>query len=125
MKDEKTEEEINAEKEKIEKYNKLKEFLFKNYKNKNYDKSVFDMLTKLLKINPECYPMWNYRKELINNINDDIEKQKIMKSELLFNQSVIAEKNPKCYSVWYHRYWILEQYNLKYYLEDMVIQKKN
>ena len=35
---------------------------------KQYDAESLALTSKLLEVNPECYTVWNYRRELLNNL---------------------------------------------------------
>jgi geranylgeranyl transferase type-2 subunit alpha len=63
-------------------------------------------LTILLSINPEFYTAWNYRKEIIQNMdfNEDM-----LLEELQLLEKSLKEGAIKSYSVWFHRFWVIKR----------------
>lgn len=76
------------------------------------DKEALELNTKLLKINPEFYTMWNYRREVIKDgilpeLKAAEERDSFMDTELRFAQECLL-RFPKTYWIWTHRKWCLE-----------------
>lgn len=62
-------------------------------------------LTKnALKLNAANYTVWQYRRDIIQALNLDLE------AELKYSEEVIVD-NPKNYQVWHHRRVIVEWMN--------------
>eukprot|EP00798_Chlamydomonas_sp_ICE-L_P016048 gene16048-22184_t len=73
-----------------------------------YDDMVMDAAAKLLKVVPEIYTIWNYRREALApafEAGGDA-AQKASNGELALTQACLAD-NPKSYSTWHHRKWIV------------------
>ncbi|EOR01112.1 hypothetical protein E3P92_03587 [Wallemia ichthyophaga] len=69
-----------------------------------------DAVTELLKINPEYYTMWNYRRIILLNLFTEIgvdATQEKLSFELMFTLGLLKEF-PKVYWIWNHRTWALE-----------------
>lgn len=70
------------------------------------------LTTKMLKINPEFYTVWNYRRNIYldaifpnstpERINEILEKDLVM-------TTIALKAHPKVYCIWTHRRWCLEQ----------------
>lgn len=79
---------------------------------KDVSQSTFDLTTKLLKINPEYYTIWNYRREIMLQglfpDADETTKQALLSSELKLLQAILQDY-PKIYWIWNHRKWCLSQ----------------
>lgn len=81
-------------------------------------------LTKdALRLNAANYTVWQYRRDIINTLNLDLE------AELDYSEEVIVD-NPKNYQVWHHRRVIVEWMNnaskeLKLTEEVLMMDAKN
>lgn len=97
------------EKGKINAYNGLSTQVNQFRREGKHDKEALDLNTKLIKINPEFYTMWNYRREILKtgilpNLED---KDDFLDGELKFVQECLM-RFPKTYWLWNHRKWCLE-----------------
>lgn len=63
-----------------------------------------ELTTDLLELNPEHYTVWNYRRELLTELNDNALLQKDLR---LIEQLMV--RYPKVYWLWNHRRWVLKQ----------------
>lgn len=67
---------------------------------------------KLLKMNPEVYTAWNYRKLAFqHNLSEGSEPEtvKSLVDDELRTVEMALMVNPKSYGAWYHRKWVLNQ----------------
>ncbi|KAJ3698948.1 hypothetical protein LUZ61_002653 [Rhynchospora tenuis] len=80
--------------------------------NRIYTKEAVSVSSELLKINPEMYTGWNYRKlafqHNLKEVSDTDTIKSAVEDELRMVQ-VALEINTKSYGAWYHRKWILGQ----------------
>ncbi|KAK7202735.1 rab geranylgeranyltransferase alpha subunit [Myxozyma melibiosi] len=94
---------------KIIEYNALVERVGGSRKNEEYSSTALQLTTTLLKMNPEFYTIWNYRREILLHIFQSLPPAEItarLDSELDFLFSRLREF-PKCYWIWNHRRWCL------------------
>ncbi|EFJ47256.1 hypothetical protein VOLCADRAFT_117940 [Volvox carteri f. nagariensis] len=77
-------------------------------KQKKYDPAVLDAAAKLLKVVPEIYTLWNYRREALGPVFESggEQAQRASEGELALTQACLLE-NPKSYSTWHHRKWVV------------------
>lgn len=100
------------EKGKIDAYRGLSTAVNTFRKDGKHDKEALEQNTKLIKINPEFYTMWNYRREILTEgilpgLKDSEERDVFLESELKFVQECLM-RFPKTYWLWNHRKWCLE-----------------
>ncbi|KAF5830299.1 hypothetical protein DUNSADRAFT_14773 [Dunaliella salina] len=69
---------------------------------------VMDASAKLLKVVPEIYTIWNFRREALAPVFEagGEPAQKASDTELSLTQACLVE-NPKSYSTWHHRKWVV------------------
>eukprot|EP00878_Enallax_costatus_P016572 GHUV01017388.1.p2 GENE.GHUV01017388.1~~GHUV01017388.1.p2 ORF type:complete len:410 (+),score=127.97 GHUV01017388.1:231-1460(+) len=75
---------------------------------RRYDPAALTASEKLLKVVPEIYTIWNYRREALEPVfaaGGDAAKS-ASDHELALTQACLQE-NPKSYSTWHHRKWIV------------------
>ncbi|CEJ81293.1 hypothetical protein VHEMI01429 [[Torrubiella] hemipterigena] len=133
----KTEQQKEAEREKIQKYRSLEDEFRQLTSQGEFDDSIFQLTTKLLRINPEYYTVWNARRRCLLSgksskflsspkpTSETIESKDssatnadqqgatamtidTVKSELMFTVPLLME-HPKCYWIWNYRMWMLDQ----------------
>jgi geranylgeranyl transferase type-2 subunit alpha len=80
----------------------------------------------VLSDHPDCFTLWNIRRETILKLEDEQQKEYLQK-ELQITQKSL-QSNPKSYSCWYQRQWILKQlkdkFNLNLYQNELQLCKK-
>ncbi|KAF2724142.1 protein prenylyltransferase [Polychaeton citri CBS 116435] len=125
------------ERKQIEQYRKLEQDVVQRVKSKDYSNDTFQLVTVLLKQNPEYYTIWNYRRILLDSVFDrelssgntavtenpptaadaahasaaglTLAQQEIA---LLIREDLqflipLLRSFPKCYWIWNHRSWLL------------------
>lgn len=81
--------------------------------------AALDLTSQLLRLNPEFYTIWNYRREILlhtylappSSSPDDTYHQTLtahLHNELTFLLPLL-KTHPKCYWLWNHRLWTLHQ----------------
>ncbi|KAG2442245.1 hypothetical protein HYH02_009729 [Chlamydomonas schloesseri] len=77
---------------------------------KKYESAILDAAAKLLKVVPEIYTLWNYRREALEPVFAAGGEEAVHASEgeLALTQACLME-NPKSYSTWHHRKWVVGQ----------------
>ncbi|KAG2434746.1 hypothetical protein HXX76_007634 [Chlamydomonas incerta] len=77
---------------------------------KKYEPAILDAAAKLLKVVPEIYTLWNYRREALEPVlaAGGEEAKRASEGELALTQACLME-NPKSYSTWHHRKWVVGQ----------------
>jgi geranylgeranyl transferase type-2 subunit alpha len=123
-----TEEQRLQDIEKIKKYRDLEDKIRAQTASGTYSLDVFDLTTKLLRLNPEYYTIWNARRRcliscLLSTAADqpesatqdqapDTKSQEsdsdVLQSEIAFTMPLLMEF-PKCYWIWNFRQWLLAQ----------------
>lgn len=77
----------------------------------------------MLSINPEYYSIWNYRREILSSLfqnMDSEERQAILKQDISLIDSLLL-RAPKSYWVWNHRRWVLDNMPVKQYDKELKI----
>ncbi|OTB10426.1 hypothetical protein K445DRAFT_16642 [Daldinia sp. EC12] len=127
-----TEEQRRQDLDKIAKYRDLENSIRAQASANSYDSSLFQLTSKLLRLNPEYYTIWNVRRRCLisalfsalerdapeagkndttvcNRRRADVEADiNTVQSELAFTIPLLLEY-PKCYWIWKYRRWLLEQ----------------
>lgn len=126
----KTDEDRALISKKAAKYGALSLMLLKKREDLD-DEEGFQLTGKALRMNPDFYTLWNYRRDILihrhaqslglsNTLTFDGKNKRQKKISDNGGADVIAEefrltadaiiKNPKCYGAWYHRQWIAERF---------------
>ncbi|SCU97915.1 LAMI_0F12090g1_1 [Lachancea mirantina] len=71
----------------------------------NWD--AFDKTTEILNLNPEFNAIWNYRRDLIKALENNL-PDKFWGKELSFTLETL-KRFPKVYWIWNHRFWSLKR----------------
>ncbi|KAJ3255385.1 hypothetical protein HK103_006304 [Boothiomyces macroporosus] len=114
---------FEAEKEQIKEYNDLDLLLLQNRKDREHTDEALVRTTKMLSINPEYYSIWNYRREILSSLfqnMDSEERQAILKQDISLIDSLLL-RAPKSYWVWNHRRWVLDNMPVKQYDKELKI----
>lgn len=69
---------------------------------------ALQLTSKILELNPEFNTIWNYRRDIILNVTNDV-KSDFWESELQFTMEKL-KRFPKVYWIWNHRIWVLVNY---------------
>ncbi|MCI4387777.1 hypothetical protein PGIGA_G00078090 [Pangasianodon gigas] len=103
------EEEKRKEREKkLKVYLTVRDAIFKKRSNSELDEEALQLTQQLLASNPDFATLWNYRREILlqlETVKEEEEMQKLYETELLFIESCL-KVNPKSYGSWYHRGWV-------------------
>src|SRR5579871_1465104 len=79
----------------------------------------------ILSEHPDCFTLWNIRRESILKLDDDKQKEYLEK-ELQVTKTCLRS-NPKSYSCWYQRQWCLKQlkdkFNMDLYQNELQLCK--
>ncbi|KAL1879096.1 hypothetical protein VTK73DRAFT_7320 [Phialemonium thermophilum] len=109
--------------EKIKKYRDLEERVRCEARANVESPELVQLTSKLLRLNPEYYTVWNIRRVALTSsvlsgrkgsVNDTERKTAedndlgILQSELSFTIPLLIE-SPKCYWIWNYRRWVLQQ----------------
>lgn len=128
--------EVAALAEKAKNYSLLSAILLQHRTNNDFTKEALDLTTKMLKMNPDFYTLWNYRRDILMSINsnvfqldnnntnskiDSIEGNAIRDDELYLSAEGI-KKNPKSYGAWHHRHWITQTFEVMILLLVILLQ---
>ena len=130
----KSDTEIAAAKEalqvKAKMYGDLTSLVRKLRQSGDHSPKALDLTTKLLRINPDYYTLWNYRREILlgqhgesmgliaaydsssSKISEEIGGS-LRDAELQLSKEAIL-KNPKAYGAWWHRCWIIQRFCTNY-----------
>lgn len=110
------------DRKKIETYRTLVDQMFQYRDDNNYSIEAMELTTKVLDLNPEFNTAWNYRRDIITNI-DRLTDEKFWQDELRFTM-IQLKRFPKVYWIWNHRVWILKNIpmnQLKMWQGELVI----
>lgn len=110
------------DRKKIEAYRTLVDQMFQYRDDNNYSIEAMELTTKVLDLNPEFNTAWNYRRDIITNI-DRLTDEKFWQDELRFTM-IQLKRFPKVYWIWNHRVWILKNIpmnQLKMWQGELVI----
>lgn len=88
--------------------------------------TLFKRTESILVDQPDCFTLWNVRRETILRLDDDKQKE-ILQKELQVTQACL-KSNPKSYSCWFQRQWILrllkKNFQLDLYEQELQLCKK-
>jgi geranylgeranyl transferase type-2 subunit alpha len=77
---------------------------------KIYTPESLDQTRQIMRMNPDFYTLWNFRKTAIKHLVDtelnSEQSQTLFVSEIAFTDECL-QLQPKSYYVWYHRQWCL------------------
>lgn len=73
-----------------------------------YHSTALSASAKLLKVVPELYTLWNFRREALQDVfsGGGPAAQEATEVELALTMACLKE-NPKSYSTWHHRKWVI------------------
>ncbi|KAH6608250.1 hypercellular [Trichoderma cornu-damae] len=124
-----TEEQRLQDLEKIKKYRHLEDQIRALAASGTYGPDVLELTTRLLRLNPEYYTIWNVRRRCLicclsssgatgqpssgsreqsPDTKDQGSDSDALQSEIAFTTPLLMEF-PKCYWIWNYRQWILSQ----------------
>lgn len=96
-----TEKEVKALKEKATTYNALVNLVLTKRKQRACDKDTLLVISKLSKLNPDFYSLWNFRREILlhqypalNNTDEKLDNEELRAMELDVTTDAI-KRNPK------------------------------
>lgn len=107
-----SEEKKAARAKKTEQYKMLAAEVLRRRSARIYDEKSLGMTTKFLEVNPECYTVWNFRREMLARIfsqQSEEERRGTCEKELQFLEGALM-KNPKAYTTWEHRLWTVRKH---------------
>ena len=107
-----SEEKKAARAKKTEQYKMLAGEVLRRRAARIYDEKSLGMTNKFLEVNPECYTVWNFRREMLAGIfakQSEAERRATCEKELQFLEGALM-KNPKAYTTWEHRLWTVRQH---------------
>ncbi|XP_026097300.1 geranylgeranyl transferase type-2 subunit alpha [Carassius auratus] len=103
------EEEKRKEKEeKLKAFVTARDAVLKKRSAGEHDEEALQLTRQLLSSNPDFASLWNYRREVLLQLETSREKdevQKLYESELHFIEACL-KVNPKSYGCWHHRTWV-------------------
>ncbi|MCJ8742009.1 hypothetical protein PDJAM_G00077340 [Pangasius djambal] len=106
------EEEKRKEREKkLKVYLTVRDAIFKKRSNSELDEDALQLTQQLLASNPDFATLWNYRREILlqlETVKEEEEMQKLYETELQFIESCL-KVNPKSYGSWHHRGWVMSR----------------
>ncbi|KAK6456244.1 geranylgeranyl transferase type II alpha subunit [Scheffersomyces xylosifermentans] len=101
---------LEKDKAKIVEYKQLSEKVFSLRDDEVYSFDALKYTSVLLKMNPEFYTIWNYRRDILTNLKYEQEPDNDyawwLSYDLGFLMSLL-KKFPKVYWIWNHRSWCL------------------
>ncbi|KAI9741169.1 MAG: Rab geranylgeranyltransferase [Cirrosporium novae-zelandiae] len=116
------------EQQKIQEYRDLVDQVSKKMHDNEHTVGTQHLISTILKLNPEYYTIWNYRRVLLQHEIQTIpssEKTEQSIADLLSNDLrfliPLLKEFPKCYWIWNHRLWLLQQTNS--YLEKKAARR--
>lgn len=108
-------------------YRTLVDMIFDRRRNADHSVVTLDLVAKLLRLNPDFYSLWNFRREIVTNLHpylfvEDILPEHLSELELVRNSELkLSEdgikKNPKAYGAWFHRYWLAVKFSVDFSTE--------
>jgi long-subunit acyl-CoA synthetase (AMP-forming) len=105
------EKQVEEKRRKIAKWNELKKQIFEERNKGLVTREQLAKLNNLLLLSPEFYAFWNYRKEIIveleKSASNEDERKDIYKKELDLTEQILKERHTKSYGTWYHRKWCI------------------
>lgn len=94
---------------KIKTYNKLVDETLTIRDNKIFTSESLQLTSKVLELNPEFNTVWNYRRDIILQLQDTAPPE-FWENELQFTMEKL-KRFPKVYWIWNHRIWVLNNYS--------------
>ena len=103
-------------------YSTLVSEIFERRAKRDHSTETLTLLGKMLKMNPDFYSLWNFRREILLSAYSDLpfaysavkfenpEALSIRDQELTVSADGII-RNPKSYGAWYHRVWIMRRFH--------------
>lgn len=92
------------EKGEIEGYRKLDAYCQLHRSQNEHSETALHATAKILRINPEYYTMWNYRREILVAQSKELELKYLL--EDLKSMVELMQRFPKVYWIWNHRAWV-------------------
>mmetsp|Transcript_9046 Transcript_9046/g.30836 ORF Transcript_9046/g.30836 Transcript_9046/m.30836 type:complete len:338 (+) Transcript_9046:87-1100(+) len=123
-----TDEEVEAQQRKVKAYRQLTGACFQRRAESDVSPESLQLTARVLSVNPDCYSLWNWRRELLYGLYPSelqgVPMHGVNESGPMVPSSVGAairdvelrlsadalRKNPKSYSAWRHRVWVLERF---------------
>eukprot|EP00639_Heterosigma_akashiwo_P004198 CAMPEP_0194583628 /NCGR_PEP_ID=MMETSP0292-20121207/16472_1 /TAXON_ID=39354 /ORGANISM="Heterosigma akashiwo, Strain CCMP2393" /LENGTH=219 /DNA_ID=CAMNT_0039438325 /DNA_START=89 /DNA_END=748 /DNA_ORIENTATION=- len=110
----KSPEELAAREEKVKKYTKLLSIISGLRSNGVKSDEALNLLSTALRLNPDNYSLWNYRREILlevyskeeNGVRTLTLEEDQRAGELQLTQDGIG-RNPKSYPAWHQRQWLI------------------
>lgn len=88
--------------------------------------SLLKQTENILSEHPDCFTLWNIRREILLKLNEEQQKDYFQKE--LYTTQKCLQSNPKSYSCWFQRQWILKELNEKFqinlYQNELQLCKK-
>jgi geranylgeranyl transferase type-2 subunit alpha len=130
-----TEKELQSQSQKALSYKSLVDIIFERRKLSDFSVETLDLTGKMLKLNPDFYTLWNFRREILHHLHSDIDFSVTSPSKLDLASVRDAElalaaegisRNPKSCKylrssvlvvmtlvdgAWYHRLWVIDRFN--------------
>ena len=122
-----TPEELEKATKKLDKIEKINKAFLEKRANKEYTQATLEMTFKIALLSPDFDTVWNYRREIIQHLNNKQppeDQYKFFLKELLGLVKLMKE-NPKSYTLWGHRQWIiLEGLKIEKFMTEQQLQEK-
>ncbi|KAJ7684689.1 rab-protein geranylgeranyltransferase [Mycena polygramma] len=99
------------EQSKIKDYLALTEDVLSKKASNDWSRDAFNLTTRVLRINPEFYTVWNYRRNiLLQGLFPESSPKEIndLLTDDLSMTTAALKMHPKVYWIWNHRRWCLE-----------------
>jgi len=106
--EDKKREKLEQSKKMATEYSALLETVIAERSQKNLTLDAFKLTTKLLNMSADCYSIWNYRKEILTDLETTLPDSTLerYKDELKWIEQLLPQ-HPKSYWVWFHRKWLV------------------
>jgi geranylgeranyl transferase type-2 subunit alpha len=100
-----TEEELKKTEIQLHKIKTIQKDILDSKNAKKYDEEKLDYILKVATLMPDFYTLWNYRKDIISNIQLNKSKEEFLSFLKMEIQKIskLQREHPKSYTMWYHR----------------------